>query len=408
MTTISALKSKLPILLALGCLAGLMTLIAALFKLPLGSVGTVDFVQYWSAWRVMLDGGNCYDPAVMHAVQSSLTTKPFPLTFSWNPPWTYVLLAPVLALPFEQSATLWLLVEILLLGTIVTIVPPTFALPRLQPLTAAIVVTLFFPILNSIYWGQLGILLATSVALFLFFEQRGKHVWAGLALLPLAMKPHLFLLFIPPAMKWMRQIQRRDLRSFLLGALGGFSILVAATLVIAPASITSWVNSFSASSAPAIKDHSIHFQDWQTATIATWLRIAINSLTNELPSWPLTVLPLAGILASVAYFFTNRRPIVWREVTPPLLCLSLLMSNYGWPYDQSVLLICHIMVICRARYYSSPTLRVSVLTATVSIQLLAFLLARNDDTPQHYFAWIPLALLCILAADARIRQNESN
>jgi hypothetical protein len=405
-TTISSLKSKLLNLLALGCLVGLMTLISALFKLPLRSVGTVDFVQYWSAWRVMLDGGNCYDPAVMHEVQSSLTTTPFPLTFSWNPPWTYVLLSPWLMGPFDQSASAWMLTQVVLLCVITVITPYALSSPGFSPLTGALVATIFFPILTSIYWGQLGVLLAASVASFLFFERRGQLFWAGVALLPLTTKPHLFLLFIPPALIWLRYIPRRERRFFLLGSLGGFAILVTLTIVLAPASILSWLQSFSASTAPTIESHAVVFRNWKTATIATWTRIALQELTNNLPNWPLVAFPVVGTLGSLAYFLKNTSPISWTTITPPLLCLSLMTSSYGWTFDQSVLLVCQIVIICRARCYVSRLARYGMMSVAFSVQLAAILLSHFTDAPHHYFAWIPVAMLGLLIADRWVRLQD--
>lgn len=405
MTSDSALQSKLTRILTLCGVGALIAVITTHYPLSLGAVGTVDFVQYWSAWQVMLDGGNSYNPQEIYAVQASLTSTPFPLMFSWNPPWTYTLLSPLLGLPFQESATLWLLVQVLFLCLIASIVPLTFSLPQLHPLKGALAVTFFFPVLNSMYWGQLGILMAASIASFLFYERKGRLFWAGVTLLPLTMKPHLFFLFIPPAIKWIGQIPRRDQSRFLLGAIGGFVILVVLTLAIAPGSIASWFASFSASSTAATTTHTIHFQDWQTATLATWVRIGIQHFTTYLPTWPLSLFPLTGTLASAVYFFRNSDAVIWSEVAPPLLCLSLLMSNYGWTFDQSVLLVGHVVVISRAYQYSSRGARYAMIIAAFSVQFLALLLSRWADAPQHYFVWMPVAMLCLLIADQQIRKR---
>lgn len=406
MTTDSSPISKLAISLVLSCLVGSLALFSTDFSLPFGKTGTVDFVQYWASWQAMLNGQDCYDGHAIYAIQSQLTTEPPPLMVSWNPPWTFVLLSPFLGLPFEQSAALWFLIEILLLCLIVSIVPHAFALPQLRPVAAALVVATFFPALNSMYWGQIGILLTASLASFLFFQDRRMPFWSGIALLPLTAKPHLFLLFIPPAIKWIAQASRRDLARFLLGSLGGFSILAVVTLLIAPTSIASWLHHLSPSSVGEVEDFAVHFQNWKTATLATLVRVLISSFTHEIPTWPLVAFPVAGTVVSAVYFFRDKRLVVWAEVTPPLLCLCLMMSSYGWAYDQSLLLICHIVVISRARYYTSRRARLGLLGAAVSIQVLAFALSQYADAPQHYFAWVPPAMLLLLMADRRIRRKE--
>lgn len=405
-TTLSTSSSRLSFIIALCCICALIGLISTVTPRPLGTIGTSDFVQYWSAWQVMLGGGNCYNPSELHAVQSSLTAKPIALIFSWNPPWTYVLLSPLLMGPFEQAASAWLLTQIVLLCVISVITPYAFSSPRFGPLTGALVVTVFFPILNSMYWGQLGVLLAASVASFLFFERRRQLFWAGVALLPLTTKPHLFLPFIPPALIWLRHIAQRERRLFLLGSLGGFAILVTLTIALSQASISLWLQSFSDSTAPAIESHTVVFQNWKTATIATWARLAYQELTNILPTWPLLVFPLAGTLGSLAYFLRKTSPISWTAITPPLLCLSLMTSSYGWAFDQSVLLVCQIAIICRARSYASRYARYGMISAAFVVQLGAILLSHLTDAPQHYFAWIPMAMLVLLIADRRVRLRE--
>lgn len=406
MTTDSAYTSRFPILLALCSLAVACTLVAKYFSLPLGATGTVDFVQYWASWRAMLHGEDCYNGHVIYEIQSRLTSAPPPALLSWNPPWTFVLLSPLLALSFEQSAALWMFVEILLLCFIVSVVPHTFKLPPLRPLTGALVAATFFPVINSMYWGQLGILLAASVASFMYFQRKEMPFWAGISLLPLTTKPHLFLLFIPPGIAWVMQSRRKERFRFLLGSIGGFSILAAITLAVAPTSISSWVHHYSPDAIEEAGAHSFHFKYWKTATLATWIRIAISSFTQQLPIWPLVAFPLVGLLASAVYFLRYRTTIAWTTVTPSLLCLSLLMSSYGWAYDQSILLICQIVVICRTRYYSSYYARLGMLIAAFSVQVLALLFSSYFDAPQHYYAWIPLAILSLLAADKRMQKGS--
>ena len=354
----------------------------------------------------MLHGQDCYDQEISYTLPSHLTKDPLPLITSWNPPWTFVLLSPFLTLPFEQSAVLWLLVEVALLSCIVSVVPYALELPRLPLLGGALVAATFFPALSSMYFGQLGILLTTSVAMFLYFQQKRMSLWAGIALLPLTTKPHLFFLFIPPGIKWIVQISNKERHRFLLGSIGGFTILVALTYLIAPSSISSWLHHLSSSSTVETKSSVVPFQDWMTATLATWTRIVISSITHHLPTWPLVAFPLIGTIASAAYFLKDRSPLLWTRITPPLLCLSLLMSNYGWAFDQSPLLICQIIIICRSRHYSSRYARCGMIAAAMSVQLAACLLSRYADAPQHYYVWIPVAILILLISDRRIRERE--
>jgi hypothetical protein len=47
-----------------------------------------------------------------------------------------------------------------------------------------------------------------------------------------------------------------------------------------------------------------------------------------------------------------------------------------------------------------------MITAAFCVQVAAILISRFTDAPQHYFAWIPLAMLALLIADERVRLRE--
>jgi hypothetical protein len=84
-------------------------------NLPFGAPGTQDFQQYWTAWHLFSSGKNPYNGDLVRLVQSSLGGADTDLgTFSWNPPWTFLILSPVVCLPFPQASAVWFLVQIFL------------------------------------------------------------------------------------------------------------------------------------------------------------------------------------------------------------------------------------------------------------------------------------------------------
>ena len=48
---------------------GLVGITLVLVPFQPGSFGTLDFIQYWSAWRLMSNGQNPYDPALMYELK---------------------------------------------------------------------------------------------------------------------------------------------------------------------------------------------------------------------------------------------------------------------------------------------------------------------------------------------------
>jgi hypothetical protein len=365
--------------------------ISALFPLDYGSFGTIDFIQYWRSWGILVGDKNPYDHALVSAQHFMNVDSSTPLVVSWNPPWTFVLLAPFLSEAFGPSARLWMLIQFLLLGVIAMVTPAALSDRRMGLLLRAATVMIFFPTLNSLYFGQLGILLAASVALFLFCQQRGALFAAGLFLVPLSVKPHLFLLLVPPGLKWLAGLPRPQAYRFLGGACGGLALLIGCTTVISPSSIPNWLSAIQFDSRQPSVAGAVPLAFWQTANISTWLRILCAS--DHVPEWPLRVVPLVALALTTGWFIMSKKPIVWRDIAPPLLCLALITSNYGWVYDQSVLVVLQMAIICGALELPSRTLRLATIALAFAAQILAIYLS---DSPQHHFVWLPLFMLSML------------
>lgn len=74
-----------------------------------------DFVEYWAAGRLNLQGGNPYSREQLTPVQLE-TGRSFQVpVMMWNPPWTLPLVMPFGALPYPFSRILWFLGETALL-----------------------------------------------------------------------------------------------------------------------------------------------------------------------------------------------------------------------------------------------------------------------------------------------------
>lgn len=382
---------------------GALVIISSLLPLHYGSLGAKDFIQYWRSWRMMLEGLNPYDSVLASAFQDKITATPSQLIVSWNPPWTYVLLSPILAFPFENAATLWMTIQFLLLATIAIVLPQALETPRSNVALTGVASILFFPVLSSLYFGQLGVLLATSVALFLYFQRRGLFTAAGLSLVPLSIKPHLFLLFIVPALLWLTSMPRKHALQLISGCCGGFAALLACSYAINPSAMSDWIHAFSSDPTSSSAGVGIPYQFWQTTTLATWVRIFLNP--DAPPVWPMRVIPLTAFPISALYFLTKKGAIIWKDITPPLLCLSLLTSSYGWIFDQSILVITQLAVVCGALNLPKRGQGLVLIALAFLVQGIAICLS---DFPQHYFVWMPIALLALLSLQRGLERRSSN
>lgn len=389
--------------LSFACLVLVLHGASALFPLSFGSVGTIDFFQYWHSWRVIRDGNNPYDPALAIELRKATPDIPMYLFLSWNPPWTFVLLSPFTSGPFETCAMFWMLFQFILLAIIATVTAPAIEERSPSLVLRAIAVIVFFPALDSLYFGQLGITLATSVALFLFFQQRRSYFWAGVSLLPLSVKPHIFYLLVVPGVKWILQLPKAHALRFMCGALGGFGLLISVTIALSTDIIYDWIAALRMSTNSSFTKGVIPFPFWQTTTLTTWIRLAFAA--SEPPSWPLKVVPSVALVGTILYFLWAKGPIVWKKVAPPLLCVSLLTSSYGWVYDQSVLIVPQMAIVCGALSLQKVSARFAVLTLALGVQILAVCLS---DMPQHYFVWLPIAMLLLLLATGAITSSQRN
>ena len=65
-----------------------------------------DHIQYWSAARVLLDGGNPYDPSALLDAQLAAGRQREDAILMWNPPWVLTLFVPLALGPDQLRARL--------------------------------------------------------------------------------------------------------------------------------------------------------------------------------------------------------------------------------------------------------------------------------------------------------------
>jgi hypothetical protein len=372
---------------------GALAIILYFLPFDTGSFGTIDFVQYWSAWKLMAQGQNPYDPFLLHNIQSALSSAPSPLIYSWNPPWTFTLLAPFHLPSFLGAAKLWCLFQVCSLLFIASKAPKALNVPNIGVVGGACVALAFLPSLYTIFYGQLGTLFALACTCFLLALRRHSYALAGISLLPLTLKPHLFVLLAIPGIVWLMQIPRAAAVRFLLGSMGGFALLIGVTYAVEPSSISWWLN---AMLGPYIAHpQRIHYQQWMTHTPATALRLALLHIYGVNPTWPLLVIPAGGFVLTALYFFIRRPFINWTTLLPSMLCLSFASSSYAWVYDQPPLVLCQYLLISHALNGRRDAISSSILIGCVGIQLAPLLLAATNNLPGYAFFLMPWALLAL-------------
>lgn len=358
--------------------------------LALEKPGTRDFVQYWAAHQALESGRNAYDGEVMFQIEDGIGQRDDETILMWNPPWTALLLEPVVTLPFPKAALLWFVTSTILLTGIAILLPEALGRSTPHLVVAALAAGCFYPAAQCLVWGQLSIFLTFFFVLFLYFVRKGEMCAAGLALTPLTTKPHLFFLLAVPGLAWLAQLPARQRRAFLAGAVGGLAVMLTITVLRWPEALPWWKASLSATpTGPG----AVAMETWKTSTLSTLVRSVMADATGAAPRWPMWAIPLVGFVTTAFVFARRRDPIVWADVAPPLMCLSLTLGCYGWTYDQTLLLPVQMALACDAVAAHDRAAAWRVAGVLIAVQVLAVVIGARSGAAHDDFIWLPWAML---------------
>ena len=154
-----------------------------------------DFVDFWAASRLLINGGNPFSPAEVLELQQSVGFRePKPLLM-WNPPWTLSFILPIGILDYGLSQFVWLILHVFFVlfsaQRLWAIYSPTTRQPYL-PWIAAFTLA---PALMVLIIGQITPLVLLGIVGFLYFERKNQLIWAGVSTTVISIKPHLVFLF---------------------------------------------------------------------------------------------------------------------------------------------------------------------------------------------------------------------
>ena len=286
--------------------------------------GVRDFVEYWAASRLFLDGGNPYSPVELLDVQQSVGGSHIAPLIMWNPPWTLLFTLPFGLMSFTVAQFCWLLIHTFLILISAQQLWRLYGDSAKTSRIAWILVLTFVPTVFVLIIGQITPLILAGVTAFLYFERKQNWFAIGAAVLILSVKPHLLYLFWIVLLLWIWD--KRQWR--IIWA----SMLIVIIAVLFPLLFDS-------------KIYSQYFALYQTANIAKpfdWPtptpRSVIGILFGSDRTW-LQFLPSVVAVAWVLYYWQrHKRQWCWLEQLPLLLLVSIASGFFAWTYDQVVLL----------------------------------------------------------------------
>lgn len=332
-----------------------------------GSIGSLDFIEYWSAGRLAMDGGNPYDPVSMLAVQRAVEWPYGSPNLMWNPPWTLALAMPLALLPFRVATFIWLL-----LGVILVLASGFFLWRYFVPQSrrywiGLLLAACFLPGWSVLYLGQVSLWVLAGIVGFLWASRTERDLVAGAALAPLMIKPHLTYLFSLAVLWWVWREQRWGvLIGWLVGLLGASGIVLAVDRNVFGEYLAT------ATSPPLY---------WATPTLGTWLRVLFGIERRWLQFIP----SLLGIAGLVVCAWRRRSPWRWELLAPRLLLASVVTSSYGWSHDQVVLLPVVVALVAELRAHHRLR-RIGVLLLVVVAQLGLAAMSRWH-VPDAFAIW---------------------
>jgi glycosyl transferase family 87 len=295
-------------------------LLAASLEMAASLAGTgTDFVEYWSASRLLLAGHNPYDPAQMDAVQRGLGFKRAEPLLMLNPPWALPFVLPLGAVNYAASQQLWLAFNLALLAASTWLCGRLYFADAAVPAWYALAFS-FLPALTCLAIGQISSLALFGLAAFLHLQMRRRDWSAGASLLLAASKPHAVWLLWPALLWW--AIRERRWR-----ILGGFAVAMGCATALAlrldPGAFSHYSDVL----------HSYGVLRREVPTAAGWL-IHIWSPQHR---W-LEAAPMVAGFFWLGWSWPRGGAWRWLERLPGIVLVSLVTSIYGWYFDQVVLL----------------------------------------------------------------------
>ena len=345
-----------------------------------------DFVEYWSAARLLRSGRDPYSPAAMLQVELATGFQGKQALLMWNPPWALPFVLPLGLLSYSHASSLWLLLSLIIVFASADWLWRAYGGDPERRWLAWLLAATFFPLLTAMGLGQIGPLILLGITLFLRFHS-SRPLLAGAATVLIAIKPQLLFLF------WIVLLFQGLCGVWipLAGAALGLGLLGALAPLLSHSVWSSYLHL--ARGGTVLR--------YPSPTFGTLLRAWLGE-----KAWLQFIPPLIGALWAVFFWARRRRRWSWQLEFPLLLLVSLVTTAYGWLFDQIVLLPA-IMQVAAPLARSRRRLWVLSLAAyaAANLAMMLFVIWRKTGTAYTWTA--PAWLLIYLAIRSRIVRETS-
>jgi hypothetical protein len=326
-----------------------------------------DFIGYWAAGQQLIHGADPYDVSATLRLEQAAGLDDTRPRITPSPPVALLLVLPLGLFGAKNGLIFWLLAQLACLSISVWVL----WIINGRPTSRLHLFGYFFaPALSCLMAGQLGIFLLLGIVLFLYLHE-SHPFWAGAALLPCALKPHLLLPFAIVLVLW---IVTRKAFSIIAGFLALMAVNCAITLRFDPQIFAQYTRFI----------HASGIQDRFTPTVSLTLR----ALIAPHPVW-LQFLPEAAACTWAIWFYLSRRARWrWMDQGMLLLLVSMLCAPYAWFPDESIVLPAVLAGLYRGLDSHRSLLPIGLIAGVALIEV-----AAKVPITSNFFLWTAPAWL---------------
>lgn len=345
-----------------------------------------DFIEYWTATKLLLNGGNPYSPSELLASQDALGWSQSEPLMMWNPPWTLSFTLPFGLVDYQTAQFAWFLSHTLIIFVGAKLLWKIYGGDVEKSRYAALSIISFAPTYFALLLGQIGPLILLGLIAFLASVKKKAWGLAGAALTMAAIKPHLLYLFWLALLMW-------TLKNLQWKLVTGFMVTGIAVALL-----------------PLLLDRDVYLQyfdllktgrvikplDWATPSLGT----ALAELLAIPDTWIRWLPSVGGVVWLLWYWSRRAETWDWLSELPLVLLVSVVTASFVWTFDQVVLVPAVIQAavwLSRFEDRARAAICIGSYVALGAILLVSKIFVMND----FWYFWVaPAYLLVFLYARA--------
>jgi hypothetical protein len=353
------------------------------FIAHLNNASQRDFIGYWATGQQLVHGGDPYDGAAIFKVQQSAGFNRTEPLIMRNMPVAFFLAWPLGYFSANSGMIVWF---VALLLSCVGSIRMIWNLHGRPNNSLHLLGYCFAPVMACLMFGQIGLFLLLGVVLFLTFQTKWPFL-AGVSLLVLALKPHIFLPFAVALAVWMLTTKAWRMIA------GATTALVASLLfayVLAPHAWSQYSHMMKTGGA----------LDEMIPVLSAYFRF----LVDRHAVWLQFVPQCCACVWALWYFWTRRAHWDWLDHGLVVLLVGSMCTPYAWFTDESLLLPAVLAGVYRADASKRSIVPFGIVAGIAIIELVA-----HVPIIQFYFLWTtPAWLGWYLYATGRIGGRPKN